>query len=408
MPVASRPPRALVIGGSLGGLFAANLLHRQGWDVEVYEQAGEGLAGRGAGIITHPDLFAALKRIGIGIDDSFGVDIAGRVAFDRSGATVGTLDIRQCLTTWARLYALLKEALPSERYHFDHACSGVEQNTHSVSARFGNGAQADGDLLVAADGIRSTVRTQLVPEDRPVYAGYVAWRGLVDENELTPATHCDLIPRFGFSLAPREHMLGYPVAGFGNSTRAGERCYNFVWYRPTHADRELPQLCTDIHGRRHDMAIPPPLIRPEVLDAMRRSAQEALSPQFAEVVAKTRMPFFQAIFDLESQNMAHGRIALLGDAAFVARPHCGMGVSKAAGDAIALADALNSADNDLAAALPGYSAQRVRFGRAVVAHARELGSYLQACDEEEAARTRNRHHHTPEAVMRDIAVTRDF
>ncbi|MGE0558368.1 MAG: FAD binding domain-containing protein [Burkholderiales bacterium] len=408
MAHAKRQPRALVVGGSLGGLFAANLLQRQGWNVQVYEQAGAAMAGRGAGIITHPDLFAALTRIGINLDDSFGVDIAGRVAFDRSGAVVGTLDIRQCLTTWARLYALLKNAFPEDRYHFDHVCSGVSQDAETVTATFANGVQAEGDLLVAADGIRSAVRARLAPDDQPVYAGYIAWRGLVDENELTTATHRDLFPKFGFSLAPREHMLGYPVAGFGNSTRAGERCYNFVWYRPTHAGRELPQLCTDINGRRHDMAIPPPLIRPEVLDAMRRGAQDALSPQFAEVVAKTRQPFFQAIFDLESRTMAHGRVVLLGDAAFVARPHCGMGVSKAAGDAIALADALKSAGDDPAAALPGYSAQRVRFGRAVVAHARELGSYLQACDEDEATRMRNRHHHTPEAVMRDIAVTRDF
>ncbi len=407
---ASRPPRALVIGGSLGGLFAANLLHRQGWEVQVFEQAGVALAGRGAGIITHPDLFAALTRIGICMDERFGVDIAGRVAFDRSGAAVGTLDIKQCLTTWARLYALLKAAFPADRYHFDHACTGVTQDAHTVTASFAHGTTAQGDLLIAADGIRSVVRAQIAPEDRPSYAGYVAWRGLVAENELTPATHRDLFPRFGFSLAPCEHMLGYPVAGFTNSTRAGERCYNFVWYRPAHALRELPQLCTDSHGHRHDMSIPPPLIRAAVLDDLRHSAQAALSPQFAEVVTQTRQPFFQAIFDLESPAMAQGRIALLGDAAFVARPHCGMGVSKAAGDALALADALQAADQDPTQALPHYSATRVRFGHAVVAHARELGSYLQACngDDETEKAARAAHHHTPQAVMRDIAVTRAF
>ena len=405
---AQRPPRALVIGGSLGGLFAANLLHRQGWDVQVFEQAGEALAGRGAGIITHPDLFTALQRIGIAINDSFGVDITGRIAYDRSGAAVGTLDIRQCLTTWGRLYALLKDAFPGERYHFGHTCTAVTPDAQSVTAHFANGAQAEGDLLIGADGIRSTVRAQLAPADRPEYAGYIAWRGLVDETELSQSTHRDLFPLFGFSLAPREHMLGYPVAGFTNSTRAGERCYNFVWYRTAHAERVLPQLCTDIHGHWHDMAIPPPLIRPEVVANMRRAAQDALSPQFAEVVAKTKQPFFQAIFDLESRTMAIGRVALLGDAAFVARPHCGMGVSKAASDAMALADAMAEANNDLTQALAIYSTTRVRFGRAVVAHARELGSYLQACDTDDKARARAAHHHTPHAVMRDIAVTREF
>ncbi len=405
MAVSSPPPRVLVIGGSLGGLFAANLLHRAGWDVEVFEQSAEPLAGRGAGIITHPDLFAALERIGIARDDSIGVDIEGRVAFSRDGTTLGTLPIRQCLTTWGRLHELLLAAFPASRYHLGHAFSSVEQDADGVTAHFRNGAAARGDLLVGADGIRSAVRAQLAPLTVPRYAGYIAWRGLADENDLSPKTHGDLFPRFAFSLAPREHMLGYPVAGFGNSTRAGERCFNFVWYRPVHAECELPELCTDIHGRRHDMSIPPPLIRPAVIAAMRDAARDSLSPQFAEVVARTKQPFFQAIFDLESSQMAFGRITLIGDASFVARPHVGMGVSKAAGDAMALADLLRETGNDVMPALQRYSAQRLRFGSAVVAHARALGAYLEACAAGEAA---SEHLHTPEAVMRDIAVTRAF
>ena len=398
-------PRALIIGGSLGGLFAANLLQRGGWDVEVFEQSAEPLAGRGAGIITHPDLFDALARIGIATGDGIGVDIASRVAFGRDGAVLGTLPVRQCLTTWGRLHELLLDAFPAARYHLGHACIGITQDADGVTAHFRNGASARGDLLVGADGIRSAVRAQLAPDTAPRYAGYIVWRGLADENDLTARTHGDLFPKFAFSLAPREHMLGYPVAGFGNSTRAGERCFNFVWYRPAHAERELPDLCTDIHGRRHDMSIPPPLIRPEVITAMRAAAREQLSPQFAEVVERTKQPFFQAIFDLESARLDFGRIALLGDAAFVARPHVGMGVSKAAGDALALAGLLRQSDNDPARALPEYSAQRTRFGRAVIAHARELGAYLEACAAGKTAATES---HTPEAVMRDIAVTRAF
>lgn len=394
-------PRALVIGGSLGGLFIANLLHRQGWDVEVYEQSAAPLAGRGAGIITHPELFTALKRIGIAVDDSIGVDIEGRVAFDRSGAVLGTLPIRQCLTTWGRLHTLLLAAFPAKRYHLGHACLSVEQTAQTVTAHFGNGATVQGDLLIGADGIRSVVRNRFAPATVPEYAGYIAWRGLAAETDLTPQTHGDLFPKFAFSLAPREHMLGYPVAGFGNSTRAGERSFNFVWYRPADAERELPELCTDIHGRRHDMSTPPPLIRPAMIAAMRAAAADRLSPQFSEVVMQTRQPFFQAIFDLESHRMDYGRVALLGDAAFVARPHCGMGVSKAAGDAMMLAGLLQAGNNDIATVLPRYSAERVRFGRSVVSHARALGAYLQGSAGSE-------HLHTPQAVMRDIAVTREY
>src|SRR5690606_15619771 len=148
MAAAARPPRALVIGGSLGGLFAANLLLRQGWDIEVFEQVAEPLAGRGAGIITHPDLFAALELIGIPRDDSIGVDIEGRVAFDRDGAVLGTLPIRQCLTTWGRLHELLLAAFPATRYHLGHACTGIAQDADGVSARFRNGAAARGGRLI--------------------------------------------------------------------------------------------------------------------------------------------------------------------------------------------------------------------------------------------------------------------
>lgn len=403
MPSTARPPRALVIGGSLGGLFAANLLARQGWDVGIFEHSGSDLLGRGAGIITHPELFEALARIGIPLDESFGVEIPGRVTFDRNGATIATLPLPQNLTTWGRLYVLLKAALPAERYHFGHTFRQLKQDENGVTACFANGAEARGDLLIGADGIRSTVRALLAPGARPLYAGYVAWRGLADEAAFSPAVHRDLFPNFAFCLPAREQMLGYPVAGFTNSTRPGERCYNFVWYRPVEETQKLPQLCTDTAGKRHDMSIPPPLIRAEVLAAVRRSADDLLSPQFAEVVRHTRLPFFQAIFDLESPQTVFGRVALLGDAAFVARPHCGMGVTKAAGDAMALADLLRETDNDIASALSHYQARRMHFGSAVVSHGRELGAFLQGNDAPEAAR-----HHTPQAVMSEIAVTREF
>lgn len=395
--------RAIVIGGSLGGLFAANLVARAGWEVEVFEHSGEELAGRGAGIVPHPEQFQALERIGVPIDDSFGVDIPLRVTFDRAGNLVASLPLKQIFTTWGRLYQLLRGALPRAHYHLGHSLENLSQDAGGVTARFANGASARGDLLIGADGIRSTVRARLAPDAKPVYAGYVAWRGLADENDLSPSAHRDLIPRLAFCLPPREMILGYPVAGFTNSVRPGSRCYNFVWYRPAEEARELPRLCTDTAGSRHDMSIPPPLLRPEILAEMRRAAEELLAPQFAEAVHRARQPFFQAIFDVESEKMSFGRVALLGDAAFVARPHVGMGVTKAAGDAMALADALRASGNDVPAALARYDAERRPFGAAVVAHGRELGAWLQGVATPEAQR-----HHTPQAVMSEIAVTPEF
>ena len=403
MPPASRRPRALVIGGSLAGLCAANLLLRQGWDVEVFEQSVERLEGRGAGIITHPGLFDVIRAIGIPVDDTIGVAIEGRIVIERSGALIGRFPLPQVVSTWGRLYVPLKAAFPEDSYHLGFTFERMTQTSGGITAHFANGSSARGDLLIGADGLRSAVRACLLPEAQPAYAGYVAWRGLVDENALSPGTHRDLIPQLGFCLRPREHMTGYPVAGFTNSTRQGERCYNFVWYRAADESSELPRLCTDDEGRVHDKSIPPPLIRSELLAETRRAAEELLSPQFREVVHRTRQPFFQAIFDLESPRIAFDRIALIGDAAFVARPHCGMGTTKAACDAMFLSRALQEADNDVPAALVRYQTARARFGAAVVEHGRELGAHLQGIDTPEA-----RFYHSPEGVMSKFAITRDY
>jgi 2-polyprenyl-6-methoxyphenol hydroxylase-like FAD-dependent oxidoreductase len=414
MPDADRPlhppkhgaRRAHIVGGSLGGLFAALLLQQAGWRVRVHERAAGELAGRGAGIVTHAELFAALAECGITPDDGIGVAVASRVTLAPDGSVLGRLAAPQVLTAWGRLYQLLRQRLPPGLYDSGAQVVAVDELADGVRLRFADGRSETADLAVAADGIRSTLRQQLLPAVKPEYAGYIAWRGLVEEAALSAATREAIFDKFAFCLPPQEQMLGYPVAGADDSLALGRRRFNFVWYRPAD-DAALAALLTDGQGRRHEGGIAPPLIRPAVLAAMREAAGRVLAPQFAEVIAKTVQPFFQPIFDLGSPRMAFGRTALLGDAAFVARPHCGMGVTKAAGDALALVRAL-SAEADVATALRAYETERVAFGNAVLGHARHLGAYMQAqlrTPEERAAAERYR---TPEAVMRETASSRAF
>ena len=115
-----------------------------------------------------------------------------------------------------------------------------------------------------------------MPSVAPQYAGYVAWRGLVEEADISSRTHADLFERFAFCLPPGEQMLGYPVAGAGNTTRPGRRRYNLVWYRPAAEESGLVDLLTDESGHRHEVSIPPPLIRREVIARMRQDAESCL------------------------------------------------------------------------------------------------------------------------------------
>ncbi len=395
--------RALIVGGSLGGLFAANLLHRAGWHVLVLERSGEALSGRGAGIVTHPELFDCLRAGGVTVDDSIGVSVPGRVTLARDGCVALASDLPQILTAWGRLYHLLKAALPMACYRFGASLVRVEQGENGVTAHLADGSYEQAELLIGADGIRSTVRAQFLPEAKPVYAGYVAWRGLTDEAALSPETHAALFERFAFCLPPGEQMLGYPVAGLGDAVAPGKRRFNFVWYRPADEATVLPAMLTDEQGRCHAEGIPPGLIRPALLQAMFAAANEVLAPQFAEIVHKATQPFFQPIFDLEVPQMAFGRVALLGDAAFVARPHPGMGVTKAGGDAYALMQML-AQHATVPDALRAYDRTRRYIGGFIVDHARRLGAYMQAQQKTPEERQMAERYRSVEAVMRETAV----
>jgi 2-polyprenyl-6-methoxyphenol hydroxylase-like FAD-dependent oxidoreductase len=395
--------RAIVSGGSIGGLFAAHYLRKLGWSVDVYERVGEELAGRGAGIMTHPELIAALAGIGIDAGAAVGVPVSQRMTLDSAGTLVGSLTMEQVASAWGRIYRLLRNAFPDASYHHGVGLTEVLKSEGGVEVLLSDGSVQNADLLVGADGIRSTVRAALYPEAQPEYAGYIAWRGLVEEKDFSAAAHAQIFDNFVFCLPPREQMLAYPVAGKGDAVGPGRRRYNFVWYRPADEAGELRDFLTDASGRLHEMNIAPPLIRPELVRQMRADADRLLAPALAEVVHKAEPAFFQPIYDLTVERMAFGRAVLAGDAAFVARPHCGMGVTKAAGDAVALAQAL-APGGDIDAALRAYEAQRVPYGHAVVAHARHLGAYMQAqlkSSQEQAMAERYR---TPDAVMLETAM----
>jgi 2-polyprenyl-6-methoxyphenol hydroxylase-like FAD-dependent oxidoreductase len=393
--------RAIVIGGSMSGLLAGLLLRRAGWHVDVYERVESELAGRGAGIVAQPELIETLARLGLDPRD-LGVHITTRKILDSAGRLVSTIECPQVLTAWERVYRKLRDAFPPEHYHRGRGLMRFEQTSHAVSAHFHDGAREQADLLVGADGLRSTVRQQSLPDLAPLYAGYSAWRGLIAEGAFPPAIHRELFEYMTFCLPPGEQCLGYPVAGPDNDLRRGHRRYNVVWYRPAAEDTKLKWLLTDEHGTTH-ASIPPPLIRREAIAEMRADAERLVAPQLSTIVRLIDEPILQPIYDLETPRMAFGRVAIIGDAAFVARPHVAAGVAKAADDAMALAEALTE-QHDVAAALTRFEAKRLPIGRRIIQRARHLGAYLQATRDTEEERAYSQRHSTAEAVLAETAV----
>jgi 2-polyprenyl-6-methoxyphenol hydroxylase-like FAD-dependent oxidoreductase len=368
--------RAIIVGGSLGGLLAAHLLRSTGWNAVVFERNAEELASRGVGLGTHPQLISAIRRAGIAFDETMGIRVPNVICLDRDGKIVVSQPTTRTMSGWARLYRAMRDAMPEEAYRLGKNLRRIEQDETGVTAIFADGTRERGDLLVGADGTRSTVRELFLPELQPAYAGYVAWRGVLDEADVPRDIHREIFHLYTFCLPEGKQLVAYPVPGRDNDTAIGRRGYNICWYNPTDP-ATLADMCTDAAGHRHGTSIPPPLIRDDVIARIKAVAEAVLAPQVAGIFVRTK-PFFQPIFDLESPQLVFGRVVLAGDAAFVARPHVGAGATKAAIDAATLADCLCDAGDDIAAGLARYDSIQQPFGSAMVALARQQGAYLSA------------------------------
>ena len=398
----SHERRAIIVGGSIAGLFAGAFLRRIGWRVDIYERSSIELISRGVGIFaTHLELLEALDKCGAGTVD-IGVIVYKRLTFDRKGNVIAEKPRLQIVTSWDRLRQVLLKAIDRQHYHYGFAFERVEQDANGVEVQFANARSERADLLIGCDGFRSAVRGRLAPEVQPIYSGYYIWRGAPNEADLSPDTRRTMFPYYSFFLGEQLQALGYPISGIDDDLRAGHRRYNFGWYRVADADA-LKQMCVDENGREYEFGVPPPLVRKDLIAQMLSEAESLLPPQYLDCVRHIDQPFFTPVYDFCSPRLAYGRVALVGDAASTPRPHMGFGVSKAGAEAQALAEALSSYD-DIDRALTAYNAARQPLSERIVSHGRKLGTQLGVGIATDQDRKFAELLQTPEGILNWIAV----
>lgn len=378
-PIQTRQPKAIVIGGSLGGLFTGTMLRSIGWKVDVYERSTADLESRGGGIVLQPDVIQLLRRIGVKVNSlNLGVASRNRVVLNQDGSIQSDAPAPQMQTSWTLIYSTLREAFGDQHYHRGKRFLNAQQNGmgNGVTASFEDGTSESGDLLVGADGGSSTVRSAFWPEVAPTYAGYLAWRGLLAESQMTDVARKPLHGNFAFANAPHSHMLGYLVPGENNDVREGHRLYNWVWYR-TASHGQLASLMTDRDGLERGFAMPEGYLTDAWQRHVNQEANVLLPRAFREVVHATEQPYAQAIRDLSVSTMVKDRVILLGDAAFIPRPHTAASTSKAAANAMALADVLAGVDDDgIDNALQGWNTSQLDLGRSLHVQGVRAGEQL--------------------------------
>ncbi|ROP65470.1 FAD-dependent monooxygenase [Curtobacterium sp. PhB115] len=368
------PRRVAVVGGSLGGLFVATLLKQDGHDVTVFERSSRGLARRGAGLVAQQDLYDVLHRLGLDQAADVGVVAAERITLDRSGRVVQRDRTPQTQVSWDHLWVTLRELLDDDEYLLGHRVEEVRSDDTHAEVVCDDGLVRSFDLVVGADGANSVVRQFVAPRDHTnQYVGYSTWRGLVPEGALDDDAAAVLLERFAFYNGPGSHMLGYLVPGPAGDTGFGFRRYNWVWYRPITAE-QLARIMRDSGRSATDQSLAPGDLPEFLRDELRADAVAELPTAFAAAVVAEPEPFLQGIVDYVAPALTAHRVVLTGDAAAVVRPHTAMGAAKAAGDALALSDALGRWP--LEAALATYDSDRLEVARAVAQYGVRLGRSL--------------------------------
>jgi 2,6-dihydroxypyridine 3-monooxygenase len=366
-------PRVIVMGGSVGGLTAALVLRDIGCDVRVFERSSAALQARGAGIAA---LDATLRYL-IERGGRRRADVCSAtnwIRFLRSdGSILHEQRHRYLFSSWNTIYRSLLELFAADRYLLASEVTAFSQSGDSVLVTLADGTSAEADLLVCADGVTSLARARLLPDVRPSYSGYVAWRGTLPEQALPDATRRRLGDALTYQVLKDSHILVYPIPG----PAPGDRLVNFVWYVNVAEGEELEELKTGRDGIRRAVSLPPGAATGQAVTAMRQAAEAELARTITEVVTGVAEPFVQVVYDIAVPRMAFGRACLIGDAAFAVRPHAAAGTAKAAADGWALATELASAGGDVPAALATWERQQIAVGRALLARCRDIGDSSQ-------------------------------
>jgi len=363
--------RVVIVGGSLGGLSAALWLRDAGYDVDVYERSRAALEGRGAGIVLNPATIRWLvEKEGLTAAD-LGEPARLLRYLGIDGTTAAELVSPYRFTSYDTLYRRLLAAFGRDRYHLGEEVLAAEQDAGAATVRLASGATRQCELIVWADGIRSTGRRQLVDQPENRYSGYVGWRGTVARSECTEPTWSALQGAITYCVFQHSHALTYPIPA------AGGPVMNRLWYRNVNLGADLDALMTDVRGVRRQVSVPPGSVSAEHVAQMRDAGARLLPGPLAELIRRTPQPFLQAVYDIDVPHMAFGRMCLIGDAAVVLRPHAAAGAAKAAEDGYRLAEALREAGGDVVEALRTWETRQLQLARRVLARTRDAGDRSQ-------------------------------
>lgn len=359
-----------IIGGSIAGLCTGLALQCNGHQVSIYEQSTADMKGKGAGIGLLDEMMDYLEEHDISSRKNIGIELHTRQVLNDKGYPALTYPNKATFTSWDTVYRQLKNMFPEKDYKSLHKLTQFQQNGDYIQLGFENGNRAVAEMVVGADGYNSFIRHQFLPEIEPLYAGYMALRGIIPFSEIPKELVNMLLYKFTYVSKEGSMFFCYFIPGEKGEKVVESTRLNWIWY--THkSSGELKDILRDKNGFEHHLSLSSGLMREEVRNSLLEQSSKSIPPNIHRLLQITDFPFVQAIVDMEVPAMQFGRSVILGDAAFVVRPHTAGGATKASQDGIALATALKFHTN-FSSALLHWEYERLKYGKSLAERGKSL------------------------------------
>ncbi len=359
-----------IIGGSLSGCMAAILLTRAGHEVTVFERSKSGLVGRGGGLTTSRKVLDEMKALDL-LDTDFPASPFSELKMMKRTAEAPYLGVNplskpidmRCVH-WGGLWSNLVKRVPGDIYRRGRMLTWAVDTGDAVTLTFQDGPTETADLVVFCDGYNSMGRRMMFPDTQVTYRGYIVWRGVLSDSEVTD--HAPLLdhPRYSYLSMPGS-FVSFVVPSSEGSMIPGERTINWAAYLPVAAD-ELGHYFTDTQGMLREGTVPSGAVRPTLDQELKDLMARELPEYYADILAKSTGSQLQQIYTNNLDAYGKGRMCLFGDAGMVVQPMTGSGVFKGFSNARDLGATLDGSE-DAKAAVVAWSAQQTRVAHKMLA-----------------------------------------
>ncbi len=360
-----------IVGGSIAGCSAAILLSKEGQEVTVFERSDKTLVGRGGGIGTTPSLMEQIRNDGLiqGKFSHFQINkmpfVGKSKDFEPYGKTAWAMPMNFQVFQWNELWKKLRSNVPNNHYRAGIKVVDAQSTTYGVELTDQFGKAEPFDLVLFADGYNSLGRRLMFPEKQLIYRGYVLWRGLLAESEMsTEGTLRDEILRLSYSGIPG-HNVVYYIPDKNGSIEQGKRILNWAAYIAV-SEATLDDIMTDKKGKIQNGTLPPGMLSKSVENRLKQFLNKHIPSYYAEMVNKTNNSYIQVIYTMDLDHYYQDRMCLIGDAGIVVQPFTGSGVFKGYNNVKDLIICLKEKDS-LEEALSSWNIKQLQTGKRLLA-----------------------------------------